>query len=155
METATLSTDPVAAAELSSYLLGSLTGMTKRRNSSPYPHPPSAFVRDLTQRGWRRCDAEALQLVKYCLEHTADSDRVPLLAGHAANALSKEPVLAGALMLFGRQEEARRPAGLLWRAAGDDCWPLAMLAATAGLHAAIRSIAESRQTAFDSGAKGN
>jgi hypothetical protein len=129
---------------LSSYLLGSLAGMTKRRNSSPYPHPPTALVRDLTRRGWRRCDAEALQLVKYCLEHVNDDERLPLLADHAATALAKEPVLAGALMLFGQQEPVTRAASRLWRAAGEDCWPLALLTSTAGLHIAVRRLGEAR-----------
>jgi len=118
--------------------------MTRRRASSPYPHPPTALVRDLTQRGWRRCDAEALQLVKYCLEHVNDDERLPLLASHAATALAKEPVLAGALMLYGRQEPVMRAAARLWRSAGEDCWPLGSLAATAGMHTGLRLLGQSQ-----------
>src|SRR3954453_13281938 len=104
-----MSTVRGAEPPLSSYPPGNLAGMTKRRNSSPYPHPPSAFVRELTKRGWRRCDAEALAIVAFCLQHADDDESLPTLARYAAAALAKEPVLAGAVMLFAPQAEWHAP----------------------------------------------
>jgi hypothetical protein len=104
----------VVGGPLSSYLLGSLVGMTKRRNSSPYPHPPSAFVRDLTQRGWRRCDAEALAMVEFCVQHADDDESLPTLARHAATALAKQPVLAGAIMRLAPEPGTAEAVHRLW-----------------------------------------
>ena len=79
--------------------------MTKRRrNSSPYPHPPSDYVRAVMRDGWRRCDAEALAIVAFCLGHAGERDDLGTLASFAARELRKEPVLAGAFEDFAYDE---------------------------------------------------
>lgn len=122
--------------------------MTKRQKSSPYPHPPSAFVRALTREGWRRCDAEALAVVGFCLDHANDDDSLSTLARHAAAALTKEPVLAGAVLLFARNLEASTAARRLWSALpSPDRYPLARLfriAADLELAAFVESEEEAR-----------
>lgn len=73
----------------------------RRRTSSPYPHPPSEFVREVMRASWRRCDAEALAMVAFCLERAAEAKvfgGLDLLAAHAAAALETEPVLAAAAL---------------------------------------------------------
>jgi hypothetical protein len=109
--------------------------MTNRRKSSPYPHPPSAFVRDLTSRGWRRYDAEALAIVAFCLEHADDDASLPTLARYATDALGKEPVLAGAVLLFARKPGTAYASRRLWSAASFPArYTLAMLCGVAVEH---------------------
>ena len=71
--------------------------MTKRRNPSPYPHPPTEFCRELMSKGWRRCYAEGIDVVRLALAHAHDPESVRTWAARAANALTKEPVLVGAI----------------------------------------------------------
>jgi hypothetical protein len=71
--------------------------MTKRRNPSPYPHPPTEFCRELMTKGWRRCYAEGIDVVRLALAHADDPDTVATWAIRAARALSAEPVLVGAI----------------------------------------------------------
>jgi hypothetical protein len=59
-----LSTVRCAGPPFSSDLHGNLAGMTKRRSSSPYPHPPTEFCRELMSNGWRRCYAEGIDVVR-------------------------------------------------------------------------------------------
>jgi hypothetical protein len=82
---------------LSSYLTGSLAGMTKRRNSSPYPHPPTEFCRELMSKGWRRCYAEGVDVVRIALAHADDPKDIRMWSARAAKALATEPVLAGSV----------------------------------------------------------
>jgi hypothetical protein len=82
---------------LSSYPPGNLAGMTKRHNSSPYPHPPTEFCRELMNNGWRRCYAEAIDVTRLALAHVDDAKDIRTWAARAAKALANEPVLAGAV----------------------------------------------------------
>jgi hypothetical protein len=68
-----------------------LVRMTKSRSSSPYPDPPTGLVRALVRDGWRRAEAEAVQVVWEALRHAADPD-ASTWATRAAAALTKEPV---------------------------------------------------------------
>jgi hypothetical protein len=72
--------------------------MTKRRTSSPYPNPPSDFVRHLTRVGWRRCDA----------------------AVRAGQALAHEPVLTGAVHRLSDGDETVSAAFRLLLAAPEE-----------------------------------
>ena len=117
MEIADLSTDPVAAGELSSYPLGSLARMTKRRNSSPYPHPPTEFCRELMSKGWRRCYAEGIDVVRLALAHAHDPQTVRTWAARAAKALTIEPVVVGAIHLLAEDGNVAMSALLLLVAA--------------------------------------
>ena len=56
-------------------------------------------------------------MVAFCLEHADDDASLPTLAKHAADALSKEPVLAGAVLLFALRDDAAWAARRLWSAA--------------------------------------
>ena len=105
---------------MSSYLTGSLAGMTKRRNSSPYPHPPTEFCRELMSKGWRRCYAERLDVVRIALAHADDASGVRIWAARAADALALEPVLAGALNRFVRSHDVQARAFRLFLAAPKD-----------------------------------
>lgn len=71
--------------------------MTKRRTSSPYPYPPGDFCRDLMNKGWRRCDAEAINVVRLALAHADDAKALRPWSARAATSLAKEPVLTGAV----------------------------------------------------------
>jgi hypothetical protein len=71
--------------------------MTNRRKSSPYPHQPSQFTRRLMRAGWRRYDAEGVDLVRRALDHADDPAVVREWARRAADALDRGPVLAGAI----------------------------------------------------------
>jgi hypothetical protein len=87
--------------------------MTKRRNTSPYPHPPSAYVRAVMADGWRRCDAEALAIVAGCIAHAQDRASVYRLAPLAAAELRKEPVLAAAALRLAPLDDVLWPIALL------------------------------------------
>jgi hypothetical protein len=107
--------------------------MTKRRHSSPYPHPPSDYVRAVIRDGWRRCDAESLAIVAFCLGHASDRDGLTTLASFATRELRKEPVLAGAVLRLAPIPGVADRAHLLWcYAPTADRGPLARLADAAG-----------------------
>src|SRR4051794_30076806 len=88
---------PALGGWLSSYRRSNLAGMTKRRTSSPYPNPPTGFVRALMRVGWRRCDAEAIDIVRLALTHAREPAGARTWAVRAAKALATEPVLFGAI----------------------------------------------------------
>jgi hypothetical protein len=91
-----LSTDGAAVVALA--MLRPEPGrMSRRRSSSPYSDPPSGYVRALMRAGWRRCDAEAIEVVRLSLSHADDPQNVRTWAERAAKALASEPVLAGAI----------------------------------------------------------
>lgn len=120
MESGELSTDPVDTGELSSYPVGNLAGMTKRRNPSPYPHPPSEFCRELMSKGWRRCYAEGIDVVRLALAHAHDPQSVRIWAARAAKALTLEPVVVGAIHLLAEDGGVAMSALLLLVAAPKD-----------------------------------
>ena len=95
-----------ADSRLSSYLVGSLASMTKRRNSSPYPHPPTEFCRELMNKGWRRCYAEGIDVVRLALAHAHDPQSVRTWAARAAKALTLEPVVVGAIHQLAEEDVA-------------------------------------------------
>lgn len=77
--------------------------MTKRKASSPYKNPPSPFVKRMTRAGWRRCDAEALAVLHFCLAHAMEGTGLRTLARHAAAALERPAVLAAAVLIVGKE----------------------------------------------------
>jgi hypothetical protein len=87
--------------------------MSRRRTSSPYPKPPTPFVRAAMNDGWRRCDAESLAVVEFCVRNAMDPrPSLPVLARYAGEALLKEPVLAAAAL---RLTGSRSVAEGVWR----------------------------------------
>jgi hypothetical protein len=67
-------------------------------------------------------------MVVFCVQHADDDESLPTLARHAATALAKEPVLAGAIMLLARRPGTAYAARRLWAAApGENGDPLALL----------------------------
>jgi len=62
--------------------------MSKRKPSSPYKQPPTPLVRELTQRGWRRCDAEGIVAVWTCVRAAQRADRDQLRSLGARATLS-------------------------------------------------------------------
>lgn len=94
--------------------------MTKRRTSSPYPYPPSDFVRHLTRVGWRRCDAEAIDVVRLALRNARNPNEVRSWAVRAGQALAQSAAFG--LLLAAPEEHKRALARLfhgLRRAALD------------------------------------
>jgi hypothetical protein len=95
--------------------------MTKSHSSSPYPDPPTGLVRALVRDGWRRAEAEAVQVVWDALRHAADPD-ASTWAGRAADALGKEPVRLAFLHRFA-DEDTAGAVRQLWRASSPEHRP--------------------------------
>ena len=66
----------------------------------------------MTRAGWRRCDAEHVDVVRRALAHAHDPVVVRGWAARAADALEHEPVLAGAIHYLAEREGAATAA---WR----------------------------------------
>jgi hypothetical protein len=92
--------------------------MTKRRR--PDLPPPTGFVRALMREGWRREDAERIDVVRLALAHADDAKEVRAWAVRAAKALSSEPVRLGAIHRIATDDEARSAAFTLMMAAPED-----------------------------------
>jgi len=74
-------------------------------------------------------------MVEFCVQHADDDQSLPTLARHAATALGKQPVLAGAILLLARRPETSAAAHRLWSAArGEPRTGLAVLWAFAVDH---------------------
>ncbi len=86
--------------------------MSRRRTPSPYPHPPSEFARRMMRAGWRRCDAEHVDVVRRALAHAHDPTAASTWAQRAADSLDRGPVLAGAIRYLAGQRGAATAA---WR----------------------------------------
>lgn len=100
--------------------------MTKRRNSTPYQQTPTSQVRALMRDGWRRCDAEAIDVVRLALTHAGDPKQSRTWAVRAAKALATEPVMLGAIHRLASEHETAGAALRLLLAAPTDQglnWP--------------------------------
>lgn len=126
--------------------------MTKRRKTSPYPKPPTDFVRSLMRDGWRRCDAEGVDAVRRALGAAHDSAHVAEAARLAAAALERGPVLAGANYYLARLEGVSVSARQLFFALAPS-QPLGLMhfLATAKLKASLDAFTQSRAKARESG----
>ena len=90
------------------------------RGSSPLRQPvASAFVNELMCAGWSRKDADTLEVVQLSLRHAGDPYGVQAWARRAAVALSREPVLLGAIHRFGSHEGLDRAVWALHGEAPD------------------------------------
>ena len=69
--------------------------------------------------GWRRCDAEAIDVVRLALAHGDDRDECRAWAVRAATALSSEPVRLGAVRRLADDGSASAALCLLMSAPAD------------------------------------
>lgn len=107
---------------------------------------PSVLVNELTNAGWTRRDAEALELVRTALLRVHDRSNLRTWADRAARALSREPVLAGAIHRFAGKEYTAHAAWALYRVAPED-----QRAGLAKLCAAAHQIESPFERGYDEG----
>jgi len=70
--------------------------------------------------GWRRCDAEAIDVVRLALTHAGDPKQSRTWAVRAAKALATEPVMLGAIHRLASEHETAGAALRLLLAAPTD-----------------------------------
>ena len=87
---------------------------------SPRQSVSSAFVAELMNAGWKRRDAEDLEVVQDALEHARTGRPLHSWADRAARALRREPVLAGAVQRFASDPRTERAVLDLYLVASEE-----------------------------------
>ena len=96
-------------------------------------------------KGWRRCYAEAIDVVRLAMDHANDTNDLRAWAARASQALSSEPVLAGAIhRLTGDQAIAVAAFGLLVAAPRGQGMPLARFFEAAARASQMERLLEQR-----------